>query len=250
MKRTSGYSFRLGLALALVPFLQAAGQDTIDFPLRFGAGAGLFSPVSSLAGKYPRGFEAGAFYDLSERISLAAEGGYSRFVHENYNYRYENNGIYFRLGADYNLLNPVQASGKYYAGIGARYGLALFSHSSPFIDFSNFWGAYSTSAGSTFHASHFIEFTPGVRAELFRNLFIGWGVNLRLLVFGGTGKDMRAVDIPGFGNGSKPLAAGINYYISYRIPYRQKRVIYIKPERDTGDDDTVEGRPPGTTVRN
>jgi len=235
------------LLLMLQPLVNASAQDTVNFPLRLGAGAALFSPVSALAGRYPGGFEASGFYDMSERITLVADGGFSSFVQENHNYGYENNGIYFRAGADYNLLNPVQAAGRYYAGISLKYGLSLFSHSNQFIEYDSFWGTYTTSKQSSFHGAHFLEVSPGVRAELFRNFFIGWGVNIRFLVYGGTGEDMRAIDIPGFGNGSKPLSSGINYFISYRIPYRHKRVIYIKPVRETEEGDSGTTRPPGTT---
>lgn len=248
MRRISGYSFRITLYLCLVP-LAVAGQDTIDFPLRLGVGAALYSPVSAMAGLYPRGIEINGFYDLNERFSIAVDGGFSSFRHENYNYLYENNGVYFRMGADYNLLNPLLAQGRYYAGISARYGISLFSHNVPSIEYQNYWGSYLTSGESSFHAAHFLEATPGLRAEIFSNFFIGWGVNLRMLVFSGTGKHMRAVDIPGFGNGSKPVSAGVNYYLSIRIPYRKKRVIYTKPVRESEEVETGTERQTLGTIR-
>ncbi len=237
MKRISGYSFKVALCLWLIS-LTAAGQDTIDVPLRLGAGAALYSPVAAVAGLYPRGAEINGFYDFNERITLAADGGFSSFIHENYNYRYENDGFYLRMGADYNLLNPLLARGRYYAGISLRYGLSLFSQKVPSIEYENYWGDYLTSGESSFHAAHFLEASPGIRAEIFNNFFIGWSVNVRLLVFSGTGKHLRAVDIPGFGNGSKPFSSGFNYYLSVRIPYRTKRVIYIKPVRETEGEET------------
>jgi hypothetical protein len=236
MRRISGYSFKIALYLCIIP-LGVNGQDTIDFPLRLGAGAALFSPVSAAAGLYPMGVEINGFYDLNERFSVAVDGGFSSFMHENYNYRYENDGFYFRMGTDYNLLNPLLARGSYYAGISLRYGLSLFSQKVPSLEYENYWGSYQTSDERSFHAAHFLEASPGIRAEIFNNFFIGWAVNIRMLVFSGTGKHMRAVDIPGFGNGSKPFSSGFNYYLSIRIPYRTKRVIYIKPVRETDDEE-------------
>ncbi|MFO7573930.1 MAG: DUF6048 family protein [Bacteroidales bacterium] len=237
MKRISVFSFKMALCLWLIP-VAVAGQDTIDFPLRLGVGAALYSPVSAAAGLYPRGVEINGFYDLNERFSLAVDGGFTSFMYENYNYRYENDGVYFRMGADYNLLNPLLARGRYYAGISLKYGITLFSHKAPSIGYENYWGSYVTSGESSFQTAHFLEASPGIRAEIFKNFFIGWSVNLRLLAFSGTGKHMRAVDVPGFGNGSKPISGGFNYYLSIRIPYRTKRVIYIKPVRETEEDET------------
>jgi hypothetical protein len=248
MRRISGYSFKIALYLWLIP-LAVAGQDTINFPLRLGAGVALYSPVSAVAGLYPRGVEINGIYDLNERFSVAIDGGFSSFMYENYNYRYENDGVYFRMGTDYNLLNPLLARGKYYAGISLRYGLSLFSQKVPSIEYDNYWGNFMTSGESSFQTAHFLEVSPGIRAEIFNNIFIGWAVNMRILAFSGTGKHLRAVDIPGFGNGSKPVSGGFNYYISIRIPYRTKRVIYIKPVRETDDEETEPDRQDPTGIR-
>lgn len=223
------------------------GQDTINFPLRAGAGIALNGPVSALAGRYPRGMEFNGFFDMNERIALAADGGYSSFAYDNYNYSYGNKGIYLRAGADYNLLNPILAAGRYFAGLSLRYGLSMYNHNSSVIGYDNYWGSYETSADNSFHAAHFLEFSPGVRAELFKNFFIGWSVNTRILLWSGAGDHLRAIDIPGFGNGSKAFSSGFNYYISFRIPYRTKKVIYLKPVRDA-EEETVTGS--NQTVRN
>lgn len=217
--------------MMLLPVI-SSGQDTISFPLRLGLGAALYSPVSALAGVYPRGFEINGIYDINERIAVAVDGGYSRFVHESYNYRYENNGLYMRMGIDYNLLNPVLAEGRYFAGGSVRYGLSGFTHTSPSIEYDSYWGTHTTSTESSFQMAHFLDVSPGIRAGLFKNVFIGWSVNMRVLLSSGAGKDLRAVEIPGFGNGSKRFSAGLNYYISVRIPYRTKTVIWIKPVRE------------------
>jgi hypothetical protein len=238
MKRISGYSFSIAVAVLLFPAV-VAGQDTISFPLRFGVGTALHLPLSRLAGVYPQGAEINGFYDINERIALAADGGFSRFLHEEYNYRYENNGFYFRAGIDYNLLNPVQAAGRYFAGLSLRYGISFYNHLLPEINYRNYWGDYSTAAPGESNTGHFLEVSPGIRAEIFSNVFIGWSVNMRFLLWSSAGSDLRAVDIPGFGNGSKVVSRGINYFISFRIPYRTKQVIYIKPERDTEEPENV-----------
>lgn len=228
------------MALLLLPAL-LKGQDTVNVALRFGGGIALAMPVAAAAGVYPQGIEVNGYYDLNERITIAADGGVSRFLFENYNYKYENNGVYFRAGVDYNLLNPVLAAGRYFAGASLKYGLSFFSHQTPEIDYGSYWGEYSTTAPKSSHTGHFLEVSPGVRSELFSNLFIGWSVNVRVLLGTGAGDHLRAVDIPGFGNGSRAVSSGFNYYISYRIPYRNKRVIYTKPERDIEEESDNRG---------
>jgi hypothetical protein len=92
---------------------------------------------------------------------------------------------------------------------------------------------------------HFLEVAPGFRTELFRNLSIGWSVRLRLLLSGGGGKDLRPICFPGFGNSSKTVNAGINYYIVWSIPIKTKRII-TKPEVE--EEETEE--PEGTEMQN
>jgi hypothetical protein len=240
MMRISGYSFSIAVSLLMIPVL-SSGQDTVNFPLRFGIGAALYSPVAALADLYPRGVEINGYYDFNEKITFAAEGGYSRFTHNIYNYAYENSGAYLRAGIDYNLLNPVLAAGKYYTGVSLRYGFSLYNHTTPEMEYTGYWGVFNSSAPRETNTGHFLEISPGVRAELFKNVFIGWAVNIRLLLWSSTGDNLRAVDIPGFGNGSRAVSSGFNYYISIRIPYKTKQVIYTKPQRDAEETGTGTG---------
>ncbi len=234
MKRISASFISLVLFLMVTP---SEGQDTIDIPLRAGAGISLRGPAMMAAGEYPMGFELNLSYDRDERITYLADIGYSRFINERYNYHYRNSGIYIKAGADYNLLNPLQSQGRYYAGIGGRYGLALFRDEAPFIRYDNYWGSHTSVAGESYRSGHFIEITPGIRAALTDNLFIGWNVNLSLLLYTSGRRDLRPVDIPGFGNGSGAVVTGINYFISIRIPYRTETVIYKRRVREIVDED-------------
>lgn len=237
--RISGFSFKsLAFAMLLLPAI-SYGQDTIAFPMRFGVGVSAFLPISSLTGYYPQGFEINGYYDINERFTISADGGYSTFNTENYNYVFSNSGVFFRIGTDYNMLNPVRAAGRYFAGGSVKYGLSVYDFQSQVIDYMNYWGNYTTAAAPLRKAAHYLEFSPTMTAELFKNVFVGWSIDLRVLLWSGTGEHLRAIDIPGYGNGSKPVSAGMNYYLSIRIPYKTKQVIYLKKERtvDTVDEE-------------
>ncbi len=49
---------------------------------------------------------------------------------------------------------------------------------------------------------HFLEASPGVRAEVLNHFSIGWSVSLRMLLYTSTGKNLRPVYFPGYGDGS------------------------------------------------
>jgi hypothetical protein len=127
--------------------------------------------------------------------------------------------------------------GRYWAGIGLRYGISRFTSEYPVYQKENYWGIATSSIPRKTYWGHFIEASPGVRAELFRNISIGWTVSLRMLLYTGTGKDLRPLYFPGFGNASKSFTIGLNYFIVFNIPYKKINVI-IKKEVPPETEDT------------
>ncbi|MBA4322869.1 MAG: hypothetical protein C0408_08645, partial [Odoribacter sp.] len=79
----------------------------------------------------------------------------------------------------------------------------------------------------------FIEVSPGVKTEIFKNVSIGWNLRLRLMVYSGSDKHIKPVSVPGYGNGAKSFSPGINYYIIFNIPYKS---VYVKPEPEIIND--------------
>jgi hypothetical protein len=77
-----------------------------------------------------------------------------------------------------------------------------------------------------------------VRAEIFDHFSIGWSISLRMLIYSGTGKDLKAVYIPGFGNVAKTITTGLNYYIVWNIPYKKINVILKKEVKEEPDDNS------------
>ena len=166
-------------------------------------------------------------FDYDSKKSFVLETGYQNFKYSQYNYNYLSKGAFVRAGADFNLIKPFLASGKYYAGIGLRYGLSIYSLQFPSFNYENYWGTRTSSIASSVHAAHFVEVDPGVRAQIFKNVSIGWNLRLRLMIYTGTGKDLKPVSVPGFGDGTNSFSPGINYYIIFNIPYKS---VYVKPE--------------------
>jgi hypothetical protein len=176
-------------------------------------------------------------FDKSEKMAYVMEVGYSDYKFSQYNYDYTSKGVFARLGVDFNLLKPEVSLGRYWAGIGLRYGISLFSSATPSFQQDNYWGSVTSSIPSKKTMGHFIEVAPGVKTEIFRNFSIGWTIRLKLLISGGGGRDLRPIYLPGYGNGGKQSAAGISYFITWNIPYKTKTVI-TKPE--VIEEETVE----------
>jgi hypothetical protein len=243
MRRTSGYIISLLLIFfAGKGYLSA--QDTLSIPLKIKAGLEVSGPVTYFIEKNNIKIEGYISMDLNERRSLVLGAGYLNYEHSQYNYNYLNKGMFMRAGVDFNLLKPEKSMGRYWAGIGLRYGLSRFTSEIPSFTQENYWGPVTSSIAPSVNWGHFLEVTPGIRAEIFSNVSVGWSISLRMLLYSGTGKELRPVYFPGFGNGVKTISTGLSYFITFNIPYKRIRVITQKeePEEDEESDDTENGQ--------
>jgi len=234
MRRISAYF------ISLLIFLHTGNliaQDTVLFPLKIRAGIDIAGPGIYLSDKNNLSMEGYFSFDKSEKMAYVLEAGYLNYKYSQYNYDYTSKGVFARLGVDFNLLKPGTSPGKYWAGIGLRYGMSLFNSETLSFQHENYWGIATSSIPSKKAMGHFIEVAPGVKTEIFRNFSMGWTIRLKLLISGGGGRDLRPIYFPGYGNGGKRTAAGISYFITWNIPYKTKTVI-TKPavvEEETVD---------------
>jgi hypothetical protein len=212
-------------------------QDTILFPLKIRAGVDIVGPGIYLKEKNNLSLEGYILYERNEKMSYVIEAGYLDYKYSQYNYDYFSKGAYTRIGVDFNLLKPEMSQGKYWAGIGLRYGLSVFNSGTPSFQYENYWGTVISSIDSKRRTGHFIEVDPGIRTELFRNFSMGWSIRLKLLISRGGGKDLSPIYFPGYGNGGNRTAAGISYFLTWNIRYKTKTVI-TKPEAPEEPEET------------
>jgi hypothetical protein len=235
MWKTFAYSISLILFLNC-RLIQVQAQDTIPIPLKIKVGLEVSGPAIYYSDKNILNEEGYISVDLDEKHSAVLAAGYLNFKYSQYNYTYFNHGSFIRIGMDFNLLKPDKSQGKYWAGIGLRYGLSRFNSGVPSFQMTDYWGTTSSFLPSKTNWGHFLEATPGVRAEIFNHFSIGWSISIRMLLYTSTGKDLRPVYFPGFGDGTKTLTAGINYYIVWNIPYKMINAILKKPVPEDTED--------------
>jgi hypothetical protein len=236
MQRTSGFFISL-LFILTCSFIRVKAQDTIPMPLKINVGLEVSGPIKYFSDKNIQNTEAYFSIDLDEKRSAFFSAGHLNYEYSQNNYTYLNKGSFVRIGMDFNMLKPDKSLGKYWLGIGLRYGLSRFNSSTPTLYKLNYWGTTTYSLPNKTYWGHFVEVSPGVRAEIFKYFSIGWSVSLRMLLYTGTGKDLRPVYFPGFGNGTKTVSTAMSYYIVLNIPYKRINAI-IKKEAPEENDDT------------
>jgi hypothetical protein len=219
-------------------------QDSIKVPLNIRTGFDVYGPANYYFNRNNLSLEGFIALDRDTKKAYVLEAGYQDFKYTQYNYDFLSKGVFIRGGVDFNIIKPYQAAGKYFAGVGLRYGLSLYSYEIPFFDHDNYWGTATGSIAQSVHLAHFVEINPGIRTEIFRNVSIGWNIRLRLMVYSGTGKNLKPVSVPGFGNGTKTFSPGINYYLIFSFPYKS---VFAKPEVEKpSEKDTGTTASPGT----
>lgn len=226
------------ISLFLLAETVAVSQDTVTVPLHVRAGFDISGPVMKLVTKDLISYGVAASADINSSIAATAGFRYSSYRSSDVLYDFMSRGLSFTAGADYNFIKANVSQGRYSAGIGLRYGLSFYREEAPMLRYTNEWGAGETSVPAESHTGHFMEITPGVRAELFRGVTIGWNLYMRLLLSAGAGKDLKPVWMPGYGPGTSGMTTGAEYYVSISIPYRKIKV-YIKPKvRETEEEET------------
>jgi hypothetical protein len=218
---------------------RVTAQDTVTVALNLRAGFDLGGPVMQLLGSDLVSYGGLVSADLNANIAVDLRLRYSSFSSSEYSYDFRSKGISAVAGVDYNFLKPRVAGGKYFAGLGFGYGLSFYSQEAIRVEYTNAWGTGLSSAPLTHHTGHFLEVTPGVRTELFPGVTIGWNLVLRMLITPGSGRDMRPVWMPGFGDATSRMSTGAEYYVSFTIPYKKVRVV-IKPKQQVSEDEGEE----------
>ncbi|HOG55740.1 MAG TPA: DUF6048 family protein [Bacteroidales bacterium] len=228
------------ISLLLIIDMQGLrAQDTVLFPLKIRAGFDLIGPGFYFNDRTNMNMEGFISYDRNEKLAYVLESGYSDYKYSQYNYDYNSRGAFARLGLDLNLLKPDKAGGKYWAGLGFRYGMSIFDSQTTAFKHENYWGETLSSIPAKKMFAHYIEVAPGVKTEVFKNFSMGWTIRLKMLLSGGGGKHLKPISVPGYGNGGRMTNAGISYFIVWNIPYRTKTVI-IKPELPSEEDEEYE----------
>lgn len=147
------------------------------------------------------------------------EGGVLDVEADRDDFKYTANGYFGRLGIDYNLLRRPNPSQNDLVLLGIRYGFSQLSHEAPsFIVPNPYWG--TNTEGSTAQSNftlHWIEFSGGVKTEVFRNVFLGWYLKSRIKLSQTKDPELFPYYIGGFGQGKRRAPLMIHFSVLYRL---------------------------------
>lgn len=210
-------------------------KDTITYKTGYGLRLGLdiSKPGLSLINKSYSGLELVGDYRISNKWYIATELGFEdETTYEDFSSS-TSKGSYIRLGANYNAYeNWLDMNNEIFVGM--RYGFAIFDHTLNSYQPNVSSGTENTppyfpstpvttpisDSGLT---AHWTEFQLGIKAETFKNLFIGFSFSYKIMLSVDDQKGFKTLYTPGFNRVFESSTGfGFNYTISYLIPFVNK----------------------------
>jgi hypothetical protein len=141
---------------------------------------------------------------------------------------YQNDGHYFRIGADINLLKPDEFGNIVFLGI--RYGRSFFNDALQFTPAKdNYYGLIDkVKASNNGVGAQWGEVVFGVKIQLIKQFYLGFTGRYKMGLSQSGAGELSPTLVPGFGNASKSSTFGFNYQLFYLIKWREKP-LFIKP---------------------
>ncbi|SHG17978.1 DUF6048 family protein [Flavobacterium defluvii] len=217
------------------PAVQEVKKDSIVPPKtdRYGLriGVDLYKLTRAFYDKDYKGVEFTADWRLTKRYYAAAELGFEDKTTDDDRLNSTATGTYIKAGFDYNLYDNWLDMENLIT-IGLRGGFSTFSqdlNSYKIYNPNPYWGEQQSINVNEKHSgltAGWLEVTGGVKAKVFNNIFVGFGVQLKLLVMNNKPSGFDNLYIPGFnrtydGN----FGVGFNYTVSYFIPIYKKKIV-------------------------
>ena len=168
---------------------------------------------------------------MTKKYYLAAELGAEDKTTEDDRLNTTTKGTYLKAGFDYNLYENWLDM-ENIISIGLRGGFSTFSQELNTYKIYNpnpYWGEIpAKDSGEKFNglSAGWVEVVLGIKAQVIRNIFVGFSVRMNALVYDKKPSDnFENLYIPGFNRTyAGNFGAGFNYTISYFIPLYKKTV--------------------------
>ena len=237
MKHILKYTFSILLLLASLSASSQQLSDSVSTPLkpvkseRYGlrVGADLYRLARTFYDDNYRGLEITADYRYNKKFYIAGELGNVDITVDDEQLNFTTSGSYFKVGFDYNAYeNWLDMENMIF--IGMRAGVGSFNHklnSFTIYQPGNYYGINTNTSNQEFNglSASWLEVVSGLKAEVFQNLFVGFGVQLKLLAMNNKPSGFDNLYIPGFNKTYEgKFGVGFNYTLSYFIPIYKKKI--------------------------
>jgi hypothetical protein len=166
------------------------------------------------------GWEVSADVDFY-RYYLVLEYGHWGRTFQPDSGNYNNDGNYFRVGADVNFL--LKDPDKNLLFFGLRYGRSTFSEYLDIQVTDPVWGSVHRSYTNSSVTARWFEITGGLKVKVLNWLWMGYTGRFKFSLATSDTPEMLPHDVPGYGRTDKESYWGFNYQVLVRIPLKKDK---------------------------
>lgn len=169
------------------------------------------------------GTELSFDFELVPNLYPVLETGWEKLRMRQDYVDYRSSGSYTRLGFDYNLLVAEHQKDMDMVYVGLRYGFAFANQQVKEYLIPNYWGDITGSFGRQNYNAQWAEFVLGMKGEIFKNFFLGWGIRGKLKL---NQKDFDIPHVyfnPGYGPAEKKFNFDFSYSVYYNLPFNFRK---------------------------
>lgn len=209
----------------------AQEKDTLKIPQHYGLRLGIDAHrlTKSLYNDNYKGLELIGDYRITKKFYAAGEIGNEEKTTADDNINYTTKGTYFKVGFDFNAYeNWLDMENMIF--IGMRAGVGSFNlklNSFTIYQPGNYYGINTNTSDQEFNglSASWLEVVSGLKAEVLNNLYVGFSLRLNYLMSNNEPEGFANLYIPGFNKTyeNSKFGAGINYTISYFIPFYKSK---------------------------
>lgn len=164
------------------------------------------------------GYELAADIDFGRYYAVFEYGSWARSFQSGSG-PYNNDGSYWRVGADVNFLLKDIDRNMFF--IGMRYGRSTFSETYQLAATDSTWGTLTQTYTNVNVPARWAELTAGIKVKVWKFIWMGYTGRFKFWLKTGVTPTMLPHDIPGYGLTDKENYWGFNYYILLKIPFRK-----------------------------
>lgn len=227
--------YLINILLVLLPAI-AGAQDKRDLekldtlinkklrfvPTAIRVSADVIPPIRTFTDSKFNGLEFNADIDFYRYYLNVELGRWERDLKTKME-EYTNHGSYFRVGVDVNFLKKDPDKNMFF--IGARYGHGKFSENLTITSEDDVWGTRTDSYANTDVSADWTELTTGLKVRMFGFFWMGYTARYKFWLNTNAAKGFVPHDVPGYGKTYNEHTWGFNYYIIFRIPVRNEKIV-------------------------
>ena len=201
-------------------------------PSALRVGTDLFGIGTTIFGENRQRFEINGDLAL-DKYFLVADFGIDNFnldnqVLDKQTFSYNNEGYYFRIGADVNFMPNDPNHHAIFFGV--RYARSFFSDKLSWQGENEYFDVPPIESGNDNVRGQWFELAAGMKVNIWKELFVGYTVHYKFFRKINNEGILTPYEMPGYGNYEKETRVGFNYQIFWRFPFKKNATIQKEVE--------------------